>query len=88
MTKRLPLVFWGVALLLGIFTFGKETLSKRVRQPRPLAERPSADAGVPDHVVYGVMFAKVVRLREKTRELQAKHQPGASRGRVSKYGSG
>src|ERR1044072_3004152 len=78
MAKRAALVcFFGVALLLGVFTFGKGALSKRVAETRPLAKQPLAvDPNVPDHVMYGVMFAKVVRSREKTRELQAKHRVG------------
>ena len=64
-------------LLVGVFTFGKKTLSERVGANVTRPEHASeAHPSVPDHVVYGVMFAKVVRLREKTRELQTKGRVG------------
>lgn len=64
-------------LLVGVFTFGNKTMTRRVGANTPRPEHASdAHSSVPDYVVYGVMFAKVVRLREKTRELQTKGRVG------------
>jgi len=75
MAKRIVVICtctW--VLMLGVFTFGKKTISERVRASVPRPERPleAQSQSAPDHVVYGLMFARVVRLREKTREEQTK----------------
>lgn len=78
MSKKRTVIFSCAAVLLaGAFTIGRNTSSKAVRQNLPLRVQPSQQSPVaPDHVVYNFLFHKVVRLREKTRELQAQGRIG------------
>jgi hypothetical protein len=75
--KRTVISLCAAILLAGAFTVGRNTSSKAVRQDLPLHAHPSQQSPVAlDYVVYDVLFHKVVRLREKTSELQAQGRIG------------
>jgi len=77
MGKKRIIIFSCIAVLLGAFTVGRNATSKSVSQDLPHQAHASQQSGtVPDYVVYDFLFHKVVRLREKTRELQGR-SPGA-----------
>lgn len=75
--KRLLILACLVLLLAGAFSLNRNTFSKAVPQNLPSPAHPSTDnPAVPDYVVYNFLFRKVVRLREKTRALQAQGRIG------------
>lgn len=78
MGKKQIVIFSCVAILLaGAFTLSRNTFSKAAREDLPPHAHPPEQAVVvPDYVVYNFLFHKVVRLREKTRELQAQGRIG------------
>jgi hypothetical protein len=59
-------------LLVCAFTVRRNTLTKAVHHDLSLRDN-SSQQNVPDHVVYNSLFRKVVRLREKTRQLQSQN---------------
>lgn len=65
-------------LLIATFTVGRNVTSKSIRPNPPLHAHASEQIRVvPDYVVYDFLFRNVVRLREKTTELQAQDRIGA-----------
>lgn len=58
-------------VLVCVFTVRRKTLTKAAHQDSSPRGYPSQHSAVPDHVVYNSLFRKVVRLREKTKELQS-----------------
>lgn len=75
--KRLVIFSCLAVLLAGALTLSRHTFSKAVLQDLPPpAHPPTHSPTVPDHVVYNFLFHKVVRLREKTRALQAQGRIG------------
>jgi hypothetical protein len=75
--KRTVISLCAAILLAGAFIVGRNTSSKAVRQDLPTHAHLSQQSPVAtDYVVYDVLFHKVVRLREKTRELQAQGRIG------------
>jgi len=78
MGKKQIMILSGVAIVLaGAFTVSRNATSKSVRQDLPHQAHASQQSGtVPDYVVYNFLFHKVVRLREKTRELQGQGRIG------------
>jgi len=78
MGKKRILIFSCVAVVLvGAFTAARNTTTKAVRSNLPAQAHASLQSPVAsDQVVYDFLFHKVVRLREKTRELQAQGRIG------------
>jgi hypothetical protein len=77
MRKKRIMVFPCVAVLLAVaFTLGRNATSKSVpKEPQQRhASEPSGEVG--DYAVYGFLFHKVVRLHEKTHELQVQGRIG------------
>lgn len=75
--KRVVIFPCVAALLVGAFTVVLNSSGKAVRQNLPPHVPPSRQSTeVPDHAVYNFLFHNVVRLREKTRELQAQGRAG------------
>src|SRR6266446_182319 len=78
MGKKQIMIFSCVAfLLVGALTVGRNATSKAVRQDsHPQANWSQQSPTAPDYVVYNFLFQKVVRLREKTTELQVQGRIG------------
>lgn len=60
-------------LLISAFTVQRNSVSKAVHQDLSPRGYPPQQRAIPDHVVYNSLFRKVVRLREKTTELQSQN---------------
>ncbi len=77
MSKKQIMIFSCVAfLLVGALTIGRNA-TKAVRQDsHPQAHSSQQSPTAPDYVVYNFLFQKVVRLREKTTELQVQGRIG------------
>ena len=66
-----------IVLLAGAFTFQREASTKYVRSSlQPLNKSLGVMEVVPDSVVYGFLFTKVVSTKDRTSALQAQGRLG------------
>jgi hypothetical protein len=75
--KRIMIFSCFAVLVIGVFTIGRNSSSKSVsRFSPPQAYAIPTSPAVSDDVAYDFLFRKVVRIREKTRELQSQGRIG------------
>lgn len=70
--KRISSLLCVAVLIASVIIVFRNSVSNATNQDGPVhAHDSDRTRVVPEHVVYGSLFRKIVRLREKTRELQA-----------------
>jgi hypothetical protein len=75
--KRILILLFTAALTASASSVGLNSVSNATREVLPPHAHDSERTPVvPDHVVYGSLFHKVMHLREKTKELQAQGRIG------------
>jgi hypothetical protein len=73
MLTKFAIVSCLAILLISAFTVHRNSVSKAHYEHLSPRSYPPQQSAIPDHVVYNSLFRKVVRLREKTKELQSQN---------------
>ena len=79
MSAKFAILLSLAVLLVCAFTVRRNTFSRAAQQDVLPLDSPSQQSVVPDHVVYNSLFRKVVRLREKTNEVQKHNRMDGSK---------